>query len=100
MSVKDLFKGWSDEKKKGFSIVLAGILTIIITVTWFSLNPSFSSVDLGNESQAIDTNYLNDTLSKITEQYNTVIDQISNLTSSTSKTFSSSSIESGTTTQQ
>ncbi len=101
MSIKDIFKGWTDEKKKGFAIILAGIITIIIVVIWFSLNPLFNPVDLENKSQSIDTNYLNDTLSKITEQYNTVINQISNLTSSTSEIFSSSSSgQLGTSTQQ
>jgi len=105
MGVRDIFKSWSEQKKKNFSIILAGIITVLIVITWFSFNPLFGPVDIGNNTQTVNTDYLNDTLNKITEQYNIVVDQISNSISSTSAIINatsstSGSVESSSSTQQ
>lgn len=96
MSIKDKFKSWPEEKRKLFSLISAGVLTLGIVVTWFSFNPIFVASTGENAASTNNTDYLGDTLNKISEQYNLVKDQIANLTAttSTSTANSSSSIES------
>ena len=91
MKIKDTFKNWSEEKKKAFSIILAGIITVLIVIVWFSINPLFNPVVFDNKTQTNNTDYLNDSLNKITEQYNTVVNQISNLGSLISSTTAGTS---------
>jgi len=95
MSIRDKFKSWPEEKKKMFSIMAAGVITLGIAITWFSFNPIFTTNNIDNNIQTNNTDYFGDTLNKITEQYNLIKDQISNLTgtSSTSTEISSSTTQ-------
>ena len=92
MSIRDKFKSWPEEKKKMFSMIAAGVITLTIVIIWFSFNPIFTTNNINNNIQTDNTDYFGETLNKITEQYNLVKDQISNL-KATSTENSSSSVE-------
>jgi hypothetical protein len=68
-------KGWPEKKKKTFSIISAGALTILIVAAWIAFRPSTNTfVESDANNKAIQ--YVTKSFNEISNQFNTLGEQL------------------------